>query len=866
MLPRNTAITIFLLAITASVLNSNPCFGQADPPANRTLSGNADFGDQGRHIAGATSLGTITITSDDLGMDPAHAISVAENGFAFLPNNFLIRNGGSSLTFDSSNQSETFDVYYLGEGSYNGDFTLPGQNSYTNGSGETVTAFGGNWIWQAQFNRLNGEQQTFSNSDARFFSNVAGFSPFTLGPSMNQAEISRTFNRTTSNPSVPAKLQLLEIDNKLQWTRSENQSVTLERQNTLFEVGPVAEGATQPTLDLSGIGIKAQGTALRDRRIGSANALAKDGIVQSATVDLGRSVVGFAPSAFNQNDVVELITNGTDDTRTRLTLNSFNESLDGVTATLDNAAAFDGENSIAQVDVSANFTIDASQTGTFQKTINVGSFIDGEGVVGESAQNSLNIGYQYAVLENNSAVAEDITVFKLEGTDASGELVTNFSARQEFSTDTHTDIFVSRNAILNGSNLQTVNLSDGNGISGEGLTGEQVTATASYDINVKTVQGSDLAVSESGLVADDPIVFENKQAVDAAALQAQSIVTRVTESGSSRWTLDGLQGWDLDLAAGESRSLTPTFDESGIDNSEATLGRNYRKSVSFTFQDGIRNLHSFVEDETRLGSVSGRLDDFQIIGGRDTAFVATYLLERNDVVTGSSGTAIVEAGTSLLSEGINLTNDSENTSSQFSAATAFSIVDSTILQSQVEVDANFVSLDSIDSESVFAVTDTDSFYSDIVEVSGLDGILHVLEMSYDDSLGRSDLQWFSEELDLWVNASLGNSNIGPGIELDPGSSNSGFIFVDGSSEATSIADYLAENRFEGSYDQYLVSQSGSGPQLGAFGSANGLAWAVIDHNSAFALAGSASAVPEPSGLLILGGTVGFLVSRRRRLS
>jgi len=833
-----TSATLVLLVGLAS-----PALAQDDPPADRTLSGSANF-DLGRHIGGVVSLGTLTITSDDLGMDPAHSIEVSENGYAFLSNDILIRNGsGGSLVFDGSNQSHDFDVFYFGSGDYNENVTLPGNNSYINGSDDSVTAFGGNWFWQSEYTRLNGQRQTFSIDDEQFRVSPTSrrISPVTLELSDNPSEILSSYNRTNSAQQVPNEVSGGNFD----WTQSETESPTLERRNTLFQTGPAAEGDPQPVLDLSGISIAAQGTALRNR------------FLEETRSNLGRFVLGTAPNSFQANDTVTISTFGDDNENTRLTLGAFNESDSGVTATLSSDTLFDSDNSEATVDVTADFAIDANETGTFRKTINVGSFITGEGIAGETIQSDLDVGFEYAVVENNVALAEDITVFKFEDENSAGLLARNETARRQHSSLTHTDISVSSFATLQDTSLQTVSLSEGNGITGEGLAGE-IVDSVSYDIHQRTVESTDLVLTESGLV-DGPIVIENQRAVDASKIQAQAILAGVDESGSSRWSLSGLTGWDEDLAAGESLTLNPIFDETNIDASADTLGRNYRKTVSFRFQDGLRDIASQIVEGTFLGKVGPFSPGaFNIIGSRDRTSEATWFLERKDVLTGSTGSAFVAAGTSLGAEGINLTNDSSNTSLQVGTPTEFQILDSEILSSGVDIEVQFVSLDDIDPDAAYADSDTNGFFSDIVEVNGLGDIFHVLELSYDSELGPADVQWYNEDLDLWVNATLGNSDI-EGVSFNPGSTNQGTIIVDG--EVLDLFDYLTDTRFEGSYNDYLLSLDGSGPALGAFGSADGRAWAVIDHNSAFSVI---SAVPEPGSLAFLGAIAGALVLVRRR--
>jgi hypothetical protein len=157
-----------------------------------------------------------------------------------------------------------------------------------------------------------------------------------------------------------------------------------------------------------------------------------------------------------------------------------------------------------------------------------------------------------------------------------------------------------------------------------------------------------------------------------------------------------------------------------------------------------------------------------------------------------------------------------------------------------------------------------AFASDIVNLTGLDGVLQVVQVGYDDTdvtgeegaqlLWRYDYTGEGGSPQVaWINAVLGNSNI---TELDL---TLGTLSVGGNTET--IQDYLAGTRFNGSYADYLADNNLANPELGAWGldlDANKV-WAVIDHNSSFA-----ASVPELSlSLLVLFGCGGFVLRRRR---
>jgi hypothetical protein len=130
--------------------------------------------------------------------------------------------------------------------------------------------------------------------------------------------------------------------------------------------------------------------------------------------------------------------------------------------------------------------------------------------------------------------------------------------------------------------------------------------------------------------------------------------------------------------------------------------------------------------------------------------------------------------------------------------------------------------------------------SGAVTVTGIDGQVFVLEITIPkellEDLENPQVGWFDPDKGEWVKATDGNSSKSPGVPDLP---------------------------IDDGYDPWN-SSSGLGlpGQLGAsgFDPATGTAWAVLDHNSQFALI----AVPEPATAVLLlscGGLV--LVSRRR---
>ena len=134
--------------------------------------------------------------------------------------------------------------------------------------------------------------------------------------------------------------------------------------------------------------------------------------------------------------------------------------------------------------------------------------------------------------------------------------------------------------------------------------------------------------------------------------------------------------------------------------------------------------------------------------------------------------------------------------------------------------------------------------SDVLKLDGLNGKTFVLQMSYvansawfdefnEAKYGCMMIMWYNPAKQLWVDASKGNSHNDPNRITN----------------------------FQGSW-----ASAGSPLTLGSWGvdTAANVAWAVLDHNSQFAV------VPEPSSMALLaGGAIAFIgrcLPRRRSAS
>lgn len=146
-----------------------------------------------------------------------------------------------------------------------------------------------------------------------------------------------------------------------------------------------------------------------------------------------------------------------------------------------------------------------------------------------------------------------------------------------------------------------------------------------------------------------------------------------------------------------------------------------------------------------------------------------------------------------------------------------------------------------DVDVVFTGEDNSGLASDIVSLTGTFADVIVLSLTYDVSVFGDDvaLGWFDEVAGEWTLAVAGNVDEAGGL--------AGFY-------AMSYAAFLAEEG-SGVFDPVAM--------LGAYGSFEGVAWAVIDHNSEFAVIHS---VPEPGtwSLLALGAMALMFFNIRRR--
>jgi autotransporter-associated beta strand protein len=237
----------------------------------------------------------------------------------------------------------------------------------------------------------------------------------------------------------------------------------------------------------------------------------------------------------------------------------------------------------------------------------------------------------------------------------------------------------------------------------------------------------------------------------------------------------------------------------------------------------------------KVGAGTLTLSGSNSYGGGTTIASGTVVKANNNAM--GTGTVVVEGGVFQIAEGIAVGNNAVtlaggefdralaggaslanavNATSRFAGGHADTTAK--ILQGTL---ANAATLSTSFSATSMAFND-EMRLSDVYHLEGTGSSIFVLELSMTSVEAGSYLGWLDTSSNTWVNAVEGNT----------GTNHVQFI--------------------NGAYDGSLV--------LGHYGvdTANGTVWAVIDHNSAFAI------VPEPTvaGLLVLGGVV--LAARRRR--
>lgn len=283
-----------------------------------------------------------------------------------------------------------------------------------------------------------------------------------------------------------------------------------------------------------------------------------------------------------------------------------------------------------------------------------------------------------------------------------------------------------------------------------------------------------------------------------------------TDSGN----VSGGSGWALVAGGVAARHLFSTDNAQVSDFSSFTVNFGFQYGMPFSIQAGLQaegGTNTVFANETVDASLSLRQTGFKVItGGSDNAFTSSSF-------TGSAGAETVNLGGSYA--GFTLHN-----TSSYGHGSTLSILGGTASANRT-LNASFLGQVAGFNQA-----------SDIVDVSGVSGDKFVLQLSYDPALATSLLGSEANAMLLWQdpatgsfgNAILGNSDGGTQSQHFVGAYNPATEFV--------LGDYGVDT-------------------------VNHVVWAVVDHNSEFAVG---QTVPEPGTWVTLASGIGVLALRRRR--
>ncbi|MCH8510435.1 MAG: hypothetical protein LAT83_02170 [Kiritimatiellae bacterium] len=768
----------------------------------------------GRNMVG-TQIGTITLDGGNFTSDQATTVQVhGGNAFARHANGLrLTASDTEGFIFDDANQTYTLNVSVVTPGAFDiQNFQLGTHTRQERDSGPTHVSYGGTEHVTATYSDPLKIEEWDYNSNLLSSSNN-----LSLVENQNRDPGAVTAYREVYTPGQTFgnnRPEFMDVVHQEELTRT--------RGNALM----TSEDLPGSTIDLSEISITASGEFVQDRSVGNFGPN-QEGFSSTVVHHLGRQMVATGTqTVYPGTQTVTILTLGSDDTRTRITLDAFENQMDnGITANHTGPVLFNEHGVETHVSVQGSgLVFDRSQAGLQTHTVDVGGFITGEGLDGENTQNVLKVGFGRTFVQDNSVQTQDVTLFTLEGMDLTQATFYNREARRtHVNISEYTDIQVDNSFTLSGTAPSAGNEStsaiflDENKVTPEGLSGENPDFSKSYNVTVKSIRDVDFSSSPTNVVYGDgdQINFQN---TDHETTQASVLFTgyQRNSDGPSPFVLNIGQGM---IAPGDNVDADVIFvlpNSHGAD----TLGRKYSDAFTLHYE-------SFYAESGNIARIGSPWARPSLLGAETETLTYEFFHEIATNASGTEGgTASFSAGESLRTSNVFYTFDDGDTET---FGTTFRIIDSSTFAQSGSLTLNVSVFGDLPSEQQIALN-AEKVHGQVFDLTGLDGILHVLEMSFDpDTLPYSPngarVGWYDEEEDQWIHAIMGNSDVGSLTE----------------------EQYAIGKFFAGSYDSYLDSLEGAGPELGAFGvdSSGNVAWAVVDHNSSFAI------IPEVSSLAMI---------------
>lgn len=319
---------------------------------------------------------------------------------------------------------------------------------------------------------------------------------------------------------------------------------------------------------------------------------------------------------------------------------------------------------------------------------------------------------------------------------------------------------------------------------------------------------------------------------NAAALSAANAVT-ISDSGIlSVFAYGAGNQYDITIGSLASADATTLVRLGGTANRSLTVG----DATSTTYAGRIRNDAGGTGSMVKVGSGTLTLTGVNDFSG-GLSISAGTIVAGNANALGSGSVTIASGAFLEMADGVTVANSMSLAGGAISRGSS---VGSTVAEIVAGSVGNAVSLAPVMS---WAAGTPGTTYSDVLSLTNTSGVAQVLSMTFDptgldqDTINSLELGWFDTGSQDWVAAIDGNSSGTPTF-------------------------------FSGSWADYLAANPTATPTtaLGVYGrdTATNTAWAVIDHNSDFAVV----AVPEPSAVALAAGLAGLPVLlrllRRRR--